>query len=344
MAGLEPVYGRLVTTVIGSFPLPFSEANMGRVLADQVEAGVDYPCYGQLIDMCRMFLEPLAVQGCGISMVNGTPWLTGDLTPPSKPVALEYLVFAKRWLKEYGFEDRVKGVKVPVTGPLTLASVTKITDKHYAIEYPDIVERFSMVVAEIVKQYDEAGADLITVDEPTIPYAFHLGLDEDLLIKAVDKPIEAVRKAIPSLHCCGDVKGLSWFFLKLKAPILSHAFKAYPKNLEAYSKTELEKADKMVGLGCIDTNPDPKLLLEVAKGKRNWLSVAEGVDEVEAFIHEGGKRFGYERLLIHPDCGFGGLKEYFNDDTGHRIAMEKLKRMVEATKRVKGSFLQPLKR
>lgn len=63
-------YGELKTTVVGGFPLPHSSENMRRALSDQIEAGINLPCYGQLLDMNMMFLEPLAKEGCGISFLS----------------------------------------------------------------------------------------------------------------------------------------------------------------------------------------------------------------------------------------------------------------------------------
>lgn len=332
---VEELYGKLRTTVIGSFPLPHSYENMARALRDQVEAGIDYPCYGQLLDMNLMFLEPLAEQGCGVEIREGEVWLVGEPKTPAKPIGLEYLDLAMEHLSKSGMMGKVIGLKVPVTGPVTLASVIKVTKEHRAVEYPDVVLALADVVASIVKGYDEGGARIITIDEPVLPYALYAGLKEDVILEALDKVVKAFSRAIPSLHCCGDAQPVADLLLRSGFPVLSHAFKATPQNLEAYDRKKLEGYDKILGLGCVDSNPDPQLMLDVAAGRKAWSEVVESVDEVEAFIDKAGEIYGYDRLLIHPDCGFGGLKSYFKDDVGHLIAIAKLKVMVEATKRVK---------
>ncbi|MEM4699752.1 MAG: hypothetical protein QXT74_02220 [Candidatus Nezhaarchaeales archaeon] len=333
--GLEELVGELRTTVIGSFPLPHSYENMARAIRDQVEVGIDYPCYGQLLDMNLMFLEPLAEQGCGFEVRGGEVWLVDEPRPPPRPVALELLEYALRYLSESGLADRVLGVKVPVTGPVTLSSVVRVTESYRVVDYPDLVLAVADVVAEIARQYDEAGAKLITIDEPALPYAIQAGLEEGDALEALERAAKGISRAIPSLHCCGYVGPAAQVLLQCRVPVLSLAFKAEPRNLEAYSKRDLEAYDKVVGLGCVDSNPDPSLMMDIAAGRRPWTSAVEGVEEVEAFIERAGRRLGLERLLIHPDCGFAGLRGYFKDDTGQLIAKEKLRSMVEAARRLR---------
>lgn len=329
-------YGSLKTTVIGSFPLQHSIENMRRALSDQVEAGINFPCYGQLLDMNMMFLEPLAKEDCGIEMIKEAAWITGPLRPPRRPVALEFLKFAQDYLKKNPSEA-VDGIKMPITGPITLASVTKVSEKHNAVEYQDFILGFSDIVAEIAKQYDDAGTGLITIDEPSLSYAVWLGIEPDVLIEAINRPIKAIKRALPSIHVCGDVSTVADILIRSAAPILDHSFKDFSANLEVYSKTTLEKTDKMIGFGCVSPTPDPQLLLDIRDGRAQWTAAVEPVDEIERLILEGGKRFGLERLIIDPDCGFVGMRDYFKDDTGERIAAQKLKNMVEAVKKIKGN-------
>jgi len=327
-------YGSLKTTVVGSFPLQHSIENMRRALSDQIEAGVNFPCYGQLLDMNMMFLEPLAKEDCGIEIIKGAAWITSPLKSPKKPIGLELLKFAQDYL-EKNPSEWVDGIKTPVTGPITLASVAKVSEKRNAIEYPDFILGFSDIVAEIARGHDEAGAGLITIDEPSLSYAVWLGIKPDVLIEAIDGPINAIKRALPSIHVCGDISSTVDILIQSKAPILDHSFKDFPRNLEAYSKDILERADKMIGFGCVSSMPDPQLLLDIRGGKARWTEAVESVEEIEKLILEGGKRFGLERLIVDPDCGFGGMRDYFKDDTGQKIAAQKLRNMVEAVKRIK---------
>jgi 5-methyltetrahydropteroyltriglutamate--homocysteine methyltransferase len=310
---------------------------MRRVLSDQVGAGINFPCYGQLLDINLMFLEPLAKEGCGIEMIGGEPWITGQLEIPKRPIALEFLELAKSQLKE-NRPEWVNGIKVPITGPTTLASVTKISKNHTALEHPDFILAFSDIVAQIAKWHDEAGAGLITIDEPCLGYAGWMGIEHYILIEALNRVAKAIKRALSSVHVCGDISAVAGTLIQTEAQILDHSFKDFKVNLGAYSKATLEKADKMVGFGCVSSSPLPQLLLDIKDGKARWTDAVEPVDEIEKLILDGGKRFGLERLMILPNCGFGGMREYFKDDTGQRIAAQKLKNMAEAAKRIRNGL------
>ncbi len=324
-------YGELKTTVVGSFPLQHSIENMRRTFSDQIEAGINFPCYGQLLDMNLMFLEPLAKEKCGIDIIAGEAWITGLLEVPKRPISLEFLELAQEYLKKNPSEE-VDGIKVPITGPITLSSATKVSEKHLAIEHPDFILDFSNIVAEIAKWYDKAGAGLIMIDEPSLSYAKWFGTEPDVLIEAINKPMKAIKNALSSVHVCGDISAVTDILIQSEAPILDHSFSDFPANLGFYSRGVLERADKMIGFGCVSSTPDPQLLLDISAGKAQWTEAVESVDKIEKLILEGGKRFGLERLIIDPDCGFGGMREYFKDDTGQRIATGKLRNMVGAVR------------
>ncbi|GAH98924.1 unnamed protein product, partial [marine sediment metagenome] len=83
--------------------------------------------------------------------------------------------------------------------------MAKVSEKHHAIEYPDFILDFSNIVVELAKWHDKAGAGLIMIDEPSLGYAVWLGIDPDVLIEAINKPIKAIKSALPSVHVCGDV-------------------------------------------------------------------------------------------------------------------------------------------
>ncbi len=321
---LADVRGRLKTTVIGSFPLDYTEENMAKALTDQVQVGIDYPSPPQLLDMNLMFLEPLAKQGCGVEIRGEEAWLVGTPSPPQQPVATEDLVWSINYLRERGLLDKIDGFKVPITGPITLASVTKISQDTYAIMYEDVVMAFAEVVKKIVEFFREAGAALITIDEPTIPYALWLGLSEDTIIRVVNKALEGAGDAITSLHVCGDISGVGKLCLQINVDILSHEFRGTPKNLTEYTKSDLEKADKLIGLGCVLTKP-----IEVE------LPV-ESVEDIKSFIEKAADRFGAENLAIMPDCGFGSLKLYYkSQEEAQAVVRKKLENMCVAVRELR---------
>jgi len=314
----------LKTSVVGGFPLSYTAENLRIAIEDQLRAGIDYLSPPQLQDMNLMFLKPLAEQGCGIEIRDNEAWLKSELIPPKSPVAIEDLEWTLRFLQYQNLHKKVDGVKVPITGPITLSSVTKILKETYAINYPDLILRFAEVVSEIVKQSCEHGIRIISIDEPCIPFALWLGISEDVIIEAVNKSISKAENCITALHVCGELKGISRVLLKTDAKILNHEFKAIPKNLDEYKKTDLEKYDKLIGLGCVQTKP-------YGEGK----IPIESPQEIEQFILKAGEKFGLERLLIFPDCGFGGLKElYPTEKEAQSIAYQKMANMVQAAKKV----------
>jgi 5-methyltetrahydropteroyltriglutamate--homocysteine methyltransferase len=317
--------GKLATSVTGSFPLSYTEENLHLALEDQLKAGISYPSPPQLRDMNLMFLKPLAEQGCGIELRGDEAWLISNLTPPKAPVAVEDLDWTLRFLKEHDLEKTIDGVKVPITGPVTLASVTQVVKGTYAISYPDFILPFADVVSEIVRWQCEHGAAMVSIDEPSIPYALWLGISEDVIVEAIDRALSKAGNCITALHVCGELHGTGRLFLRTRAQILHHEFKALPQNLEEYKKADLERNDKLVGLGCIQTKPS----------KEEGVPI-ESIEEIKHFIIEAGNRLGLENLAILPDCGFATLKDYYpSEKEAQDIVFQKLTNMVQAVKTIR---------
>ncbi|RLE54138.1 MAG: hypothetical protein DRJ26_02250 [Candidatus Methanomethylicota archaeon] len=318
----------LPTTTIGSFPLEPSKTNFRRALIDQIEAGVDYPALPQLDDFCLIYLREFAAQNCGIEIIGDVPWITSSLKTPIARSLIEQIEDAIKIMSNIG---KSSGLKVQVTGALTLASVTKVTEKRVALSYPSIVEEFIEAITGIVKQLSSfTEVKVVFVDEPSLSYASWLGLSEDLLIKAISRPLKVAESKgkLTGVHVCGDVRGLTQILLQTSARILHHEFKGFPKNLTAYSKTALEAYDKMLGLGCVQTAADDSEIK------------IESVGEVLDFIKSAGEKFGYERLFLAPDCGFRGLRQIFRDeDEAQKVAVAKMKIMVEAADLLRSTLL-----
>lgn len=320
-----PLRGKLATSVAGSFPLSYTEDNLRLALEDQLKAGIDYPSPPQLHDMNLMFLKPLAGQGCGIEIRGDEAWLISNLIPPKTPVAVEDLDWALRFLKENDLEKTINGVKVPIPGPVTLASVTQVVKGTYAVSYPDFILSFADAVSEIVRWQCERGAKMVSIDEPSIPYALWLGISEDVIIEAIEKSLSKAGNCITALHVCGELRGTGNVFLRTKAQILHHEFKTLPQNLEEYKKADLEHYDKLIGLGCIQTKPS----------KEGGVPI-EPIEEIEQFILEAGNKLGLENLAIFPDCGFATLKDYYpTEKEAQNIASQKLTHMVQAVKKIR---------
>lgn len=315
----------LDTTTIGSFPLSYDEINFRRVLLDQLKAGVDYPALPQLDDFCLIYLREFALQGCGIDIVDDTPWVTSSLKPPRVKSLIDQIGVAVNVIRKFRGEVNLK---VQVTGPLTLASVTKVTKDKIALSYPSIVEEFIVAISDIVKQFSRIDyVRVVFIDEPSLSYASWMGLSEELLIKSISAPLVVANSynKLTGVHVCGDVRGFSHILLQTSARILHHEFKGNPLNFHAYSRRDLELHDKLLGLGCVQT---------VLKDKELPI---ESVDEIVDFISKAVGIYGVENLFLAPDCGFKGFKDVFDEDEAERVAFVKMSRMVEAANFLRSS-------
>ncbi len=320
---MSELFGKLKMSVVGSFPLSCSRENVRRAFEDQLRAGIDFPSIPQLRDMNMMFLQDLAAQKCGIEIVKQEAWATSPLSPPKSPVATQEFELLGNLPQRY--EGAYDGLKVPVTGPITLASVTRVSNDLRAVEVEDLLRSFGAIVREMVKHYCELGVKLVTLDEPLLSYAVWKGAPEDLLIDVIDEGLRGAREALTSIHVCGPVRGLGSLLLKTDAAVIHHEVASLPENLEEYSKPDLERYDKLLGIGCVKTRPSLSEAIRV-----------ESIGEVESLLLKAGERFGFERLVALPDCGFKGLLKAFPDEeSAQRCAYEKMATMVAAVKRVR---------
>jgi 5-methyltetrahydropteroyltriglutamate--homocysteine methyltransferase len=348
MIDLQP----LDTTVVGSFPvLPFypvkqdfppytDEIPEGEPYLDdpylpgifealqlQQKAGIDYPSYGQPQDMCSMFLGHLV--GHGLEYANEFR-VVGDIDLPARTPAVEYIQVCNHYFS-------FKGIRMPLTGPITLSAAVKV-GKKVAIEYPEIVEKLAEYVSRIASQYDKAGASIICIDEPSLVYALYAGLEPEFCIEMINTAVAEIRNAVPSIHVCGQLTtSITDIVLSSKAVVLDHEFAANPSSLDMYSRDVLESYGKVIGFGCVKTNIEPASLIEIQKGG-NWQKVVEPVSVVKSRITEAITRWDKENVILDPDCGFGGLKGYIRgnltQETAMNICYEKLKNMVRAKKEI----------
>ena len=59
-----------ISTVVGSFPYANTPQNMEQAFWDEINSGVDIPCYPQLVDMVHQFLDPLSTQNAEIGRAH----------------------------------------------------------------------------------------------------------------------------------------------------------------------------------------------------------------------------------------------------------------------------------
>ena len=90
--------------------------------------------------------------------------------------------------------------------------------------------------------------------------------------------------------------------------MLSHAFMG-DDNIALLDFEELSASERMLGLGCIDTQS----------------TQVEDIQKIEDLVKKAIQKVPKERIAIHPDCGLRLLPR--------DIALEKMKRMVIASRR-----------
>jgi methionine synthase II (cobalamin-independent) len=118
---------------------------------------------------------------------------------------------------------------------------------------------------------------------------------------------------LSAIHVCGTVTPLvKEVLLKSKADIIDHEFAGSPANLRAYNRDDFERSGKFLAYGCVST-VKPQV---------------ESVEEISSSIRTALNTFG-RRIIVKPDCGFGGM---FGVPGAYESAMKKLENMVRAAR------------
>ena len=285
----------MFTTVIGSYPLRYDELGIEAIIGsvrDQLDAGIYLVSDGQTrYNMVEYFAR--VIEGYSYDSSSS---ITGKIGGGTPDIFLEDLEVAK------GIAPHVKGI---VTGPVTLVFSSEIKGYYRGYRDERVYLDTARAVLGIAQALQYAGAEWIQVDEPFL---------------SVGAPMEIARKAVESialnlqvpvaLHVCGRVTQIFRELLPWKGiKMLSHAFMG-DDNREILNYKELWASDKMLGLGCVDTNS-----LEI-----------EEVEDIERLIRIALEHIPKERLVLHPDCGLGELPR--------EVALEKMKRLAIAAERV----------
>ncbi|MDQ7848685.1 MAG: hypothetical protein QN152_07245 [Armatimonadota bacterium] len=232
-----------------------------------------------------------------------------------EPFHLDELRFVKQHAR--------RPVKVPVTGPYTLADWS--FNEYYLRTVGDIPDlrrrnyeakrRFTMDLATralrpTLLALVAAGADWIQIDEPAA--ATHQD-EVPILVEAFNAATEGVGARI-SIHICySNYRALYPHILELRAQMLTLEF----KNTGDYNIVSLfqEFGDRrQIGLGVIDVHSD----------------VIETPQEVQEKILQAATVLGPERIWVNPDCGLRtrswdvAFAKLQNMVTGARLAREAL--------------------
>ncbi|MGV9202824.1 MAG: hypothetical protein ACOC44_02260 [Promethearchaeia archaeon] len=327
------------TTVVGSFPLKNSKENMRIAFEEEVNMGIDYPCYPQLVGMVPQFLDPLSERVSSLHKSDKKYILSSEFELPKEPFALEYGQFMVDFFNERPYmKEMVKGTKACLTGPFTLASEIFLDEKlskgikpmifkePKAIHLEWVIEKLANIMKKIGKAYSDMGINIISMDEPILSLMIgkksYLHSD-DFIIQTLNKAISGI-KDLSSIHVCGTISPkLRDLLLKTDVDIMDHEFRTNEKNFEIFQRHHIEESDKYLAMGVIKTNINPK---ENAAVK----DYVEDINFLRKFIQKGIDQYGRENLVIKPDCGFGSLKEGFGQELAYEIVVRKLNNMVLA--------------
>ncbi len=334
----------LSTTVVGSFPLENTEKNLLRTIEDQINLGIDYPCYGQLVSMIDQFLEPLAEKHVGITKQEGQFYISDELRVPKKPFALKYGKQLVEYLYEHPhYQSMIRGTKSCLTGPFTLASEIILRDKAAkglkpmifkeprAIMVDWLVDTLAEIMKHIGKAYNDMGIDIISMDEPILGLLvgrrvmFH---SEEFIVKTLNKAISGIDK-FSSIHVCGQVSPkLRDLLLKTNVNILDHEFQTNERNFDIFQGDHFSDQDKYLAVGAVKTKLERK--------KNGTLrDYVEDIATIKSTIQKAIDQYGEENIIIKPDCGFMPLKDAFGEESAYEITMKKLNNMVLAVKQLK---------
>ncbi|MCG9126721.1 cobalamin-independent methionine synthase II family protein [Candidatus Poribacteria bacterium] len=313
-----PNYPRILTTTVGSYPVPSwlqatpteqSLIDATRVVVDiQRQRGIDLPTDGELYrfdvnhpetnGMIDYFIRPLS----GIrSEVGRQDWNAfrqmHSMSFRAKPAGVVEGELGEGTLNLVSDCDRAvavagRNLKFTVTSPYMLART--LLDKHYK-DFDALLSSLSEVLAAQVKEID---CECIQIDEANIP-----GNPEDgpRAAKAINVLLDAFdgKKAVH--FCFGNYGGQviqkgGWdalidFLNSLRCDHLVLELAHRPEaDLEALKDVN---TDITLGIGVIDVKVNP----------------VESPDDVAASIENAENVLGSGRVgWIHPDCGFWMLQ------------------------------------
>jgi 5-methyltetrahydropteroyltriglutamate--homocysteine methyltransferase len=321
----------LLTSIVGSYPKPkwlnrvsdladdpdakFSEDHLHeahddacRAIIDEHErAGLDTVSDGEMRrnEMVEFFAD--RIEGYAF---NGPVKVWGH-NYFDKPSVVDDVEYTESWLvDEFTFTRSAasRPVKVPITGPYTLASWS------FNEAYDDDAE-LSYALADLVNEEVEAlvdaGARYIQIDEPAL--ATTPG-DHAIVGECLERIVAGVPDEVRiGLHVCyGDYSRI------------------YPELLD-YPIDEFDVELCNGDYEQIDVFTDPEFTTDLALGVVDvHTSDVESVAEIKGNILEGFKIVPPERLTVSPDCGVKLLPR--------EVAYRKMENMVTATREIEAEL------
>jgi len=348
------------TTVIGSYSVPDWYAALqaavtgGRLvpsdfhdakcvaaraaIKDQEKAGLDIITDGELFrrdDNC--FGPPNAMINYFAAKISGfspEPRFKTGISPVAPEAGLPVPVIIDTLkpspltlLDELRFlrENSTQTCKIAMAGPHMFARVC--FDEHYN-SVQSVARDLASVINKKFKKLDQAGCDVIQLDEPIIWY---LQADAEWAVPAINDCFQGIANAITAVHLCqgnfnadpAQHRGLRIFPADFSAifPLLNQlsadAFLLAFSSL-GVSNIELLKEfpkDKILGIGVVDVQTDK----------------IETPEAVARTIESVAKHYPHDRIWVHPDCGLNHLPR--------DVAFAKLKAVVAGASLLAGKTM-----
>ena len=321
----------ILTTVVGSYPKPrwlnrardlvsdpeadfdeddWQEAtdDAARLITDEHErAGVDVVVDGEMRrnEMVEFFAH--RIEGYEF---NGPVKVWGH-NYFDKPSVVSPVEYGESWLvDEYEYTASIAEhpVKVPITGPYTLArwSFNEVYEDDAQLAY-DLAD----LVNEEIEKLVEAGTRYIQIDEPALATT-----PDDHAI--VGECLERIADGLPEdvylgLHVCyGDYSRI------------------YPEILE-YPVDEFDLELANGDYAQLDVFRDPPFDATLALGVTDaHVAEVESVEQIKANIRKGLEIVPPERLTVSPDCGLKLLPR--------KVAYGKMENMVTAARELEAEI------
>ena len=321
----------LLTTVVGSYPKP-KWLHRSRDLSEDEESDFDEEHFEEAKDDASRLIT-YEHERCGLDVIcdgemrrnemveyfahridgyefNGPVKVWGH-NYFDKPSVVDEVEYDEEWLvSEYEFTADVASqpVKVPITGPYTLAywSFNEVYEDKEQLAY-----ELADLVNEEIEALVDAGARYIQIDEPALATTpdDHAIVGECLERIVADVP-DDVRLG---LHVCyGDYSRI------------------YPEILD-FPVDEFDVELCNGGYEQLDVFKEPTFTKDLAMGVVDaHVGEVESVEEIKENIKKALEVVPPEQLTVSPDCGLKLLPR--------EIAYQKMENMVTATREVEAEL------
>jgi len=300
----HPTEHFLLTTVVGSYPKPKWLSRAKELAEDETHEFDDDDLNESMDDAARLITEEHARAGLD-AVVDGemrrnemveyfADRIDGyEFNGPvkvwghnyfDKPSVADEVEYGEQWLvDEFEFTTGVtdRPVKVPITGPYTLASWS--FNEAYDSE-AELAYELAGLVNEEIDALVEAGARYIQIDEPALATT-----PDDHTI--VGECLEHIADGVPEdvrlgLHVCyGDYSRIYPEILEM--PVHEYDLELANGDYDQLDVFKQPEFHKDLALGVVDVHT----------------AEVESVEEIKRNILKGLEIVPPERLTVSPDCG-----------------------------------------